>query len=60
MNEEMKEKQLKMSRKIMTLTFFKFYRVYIKLGQSFFPYYTLTCLKKGTAILLEVMNIWTS
>ena len=46
-----KEKQLRMNGKMMTLTFFELYAVYIK-WQFFFHTYLLTCLRK---LLLKVI-----
>lgn len=44
-----KEKTARMNGKMMTVTFFKLYTVYInKLGQLFFLTYSLTCLNKDT------------
>ena len=55
-----KEKTARMNGKMMTVTFFKLYTVYInKLGQLFFLTYSLTCLNKDTRVLLKVINIWT-
>ena len=46
---------------MITLTFFKLHKVYIKkVGQIFFHIYLLTYLKKDTSVLLKVINIWTS
>ena len=53
-----KEKRLRTHRKIMTLTFFELYAVYMKkLGQFFFLTYSLTSLKKGASVRLKVTNI---
>ena len=50
-----------MNGKMMTLTFFELYTVYIKrLGQLFFHTYSLTCLNKDTSILLKFINLWTN
>ena len=63
MNEEIrcitnKEKGAKMNGKIMTLTFFELYTVYMKkLGQFFFHAYPLTFLNKDTSVLIKVVNI---
>ena len=43
-----------MNGKMMTLTFFDIYRVYVKkLGPFFFHTYSLTCLNKDTSVLLS-------
>ena len=53
-----KRKQLRMNGKMMTLTLFQLYTVYIKkLRQSFFHAYSLTHLNKSTSVLLKVINI---
>ena len=50
-----------MNGKMMTLTFFELYTVYIKkLGQFFFLTYSYTCLNEDISVLLKVMNIGTS
>ena len=47
-----------MNEKMMTLTFFELFTVYInKLGQFFFHAYSVTCLNKDTSVLLKVINI---
>ena len=47
-----------MNGKMMTMTFFELYEVYIKqLGQLFFHTYLLTCLNKKTLVLLKVVSI---
>ena len=47
-----------MNGKMMTLTIFELYTLYIKkLGQFLFYTYLLTCLKNDTLLLIEVMNI---
>ena len=54
----MKEIQLRINGKGMTLTFFELYTVYIKnYDNSFFILNSLTCLKKDTSVLLKVKNI---
>ena len=56
-----KEKWLGMNGKMMPLTFFRHYPVYIKkLGQLFFPYLITCFLNKDTLVMLKVVNIWTS
>ena len=53
-----KEKKLRMNGKMITLTFFQLYTVYIKkLGQFFFHAYSLTCLNKDTSVLLKNVSI---
>ena len=45
---------------IVTLAFFELlYSVYKKLGQFFFPYYSLT-INKVTSVLSNFTNIWRS
>ena len=52
-----KEKRLRINEKMMTLTFFGLYAVYVKkLGQFFFHTYSLTCLKKEISVLLQVFE----
>ena len=54
----MKEIQLRINGKVMTLTFFELYTVHIKnRDNSFFILNSLTCLKKVTSVLLKVKNI---
>ena len=56
-----KEKWLGMNGKMMPLTFFRHYPVYIKkLGQLFFPYLITCFLNKDTLVMLKVINIWKS
>ena len=47
-----------MNQKMMTLTFFKLYAVYIKkLRNSFFHTHFLTCLSKDASVLLKVYKL---
>ena len=49
-----------MNGKMITLTLFELYAVYIKkLGQFFSHTYLLSCLKKDASFLLKVINIST-
>ena len=56
-NKGKKEKRLLMNGKMMTLTFFKLYTVYIKEeGQLLSHIYFSTCLNKDTPVLLIVIK----
>ena len=48
---------LKMNRKMMTVTFFELYILFIKNYDIFFHPYSLICLSKDISVLLNVINI---